>query len=244
MKPKNQFVRVYVWEAPVRLFHWVNALCIVVLCVTGYLIAHPPALMTAHAAYASYWFGTVRFVHFVAAYVFVAALILRLYWALLGNKYARWRNFLPVTVKQWKEILQVAKADVLEINNDEVESPGHNAVAYFTYAGAFALALFQIATGFALYAATSDAWFPHLFYWVIPLFGSEYVVRVLHYAAMWVFILFVCIHVYLAAYHDYIEGNGVLSSIIGGWKFMPKKTAEAAEAQGISSLPRKPRKLL
>src|SRR6056297_847521 len=32
---------VYVYEVPVRLWHWVNALAIVVLCVTGYLIAKP-----------------------------------------------------------------------------------------------------------------------------------------------------------------------------------------------------------
>lgn len=33
--------KIYVYEAPVRLWHWVNALCIVLLCVTGYLIAAP-----------------------------------------------------------------------------------------------------------------------------------------------------------------------------------------------------------
>ena len=36
---------VYVYEAPVRLWHWVNALAIVVLIVTGYLIASPPAVV-------------------------------------------------------------------------------------------------------------------------------------------------------------------------------------------------------
>ena len=29
---------VYVYEAPVRLWHWVNAAAIMTLCVTGYLI--------------------------------------------------------------------------------------------------------------------------------------------------------------------------------------------------------------
>ena len=32
---------VYVYEAPVRLWHWVNALAITVLCVTGYFIGSP-----------------------------------------------------------------------------------------------------------------------------------------------------------------------------------------------------------
>ncbi len=32
---------VYVWEVPVRIWHWVMALCMVVLAVTGYLIGTP-----------------------------------------------------------------------------------------------------------------------------------------------------------------------------------------------------------
>ena len=32
---------VYVYEAPVRLWHWVNALAITVLAVTGYFIGKP-----------------------------------------------------------------------------------------------------------------------------------------------------------------------------------------------------------
>ena len=31
----------YVWEVPVRIWHWVMALCLVVLWTTGYLIGSP-----------------------------------------------------------------------------------------------------------------------------------------------------------------------------------------------------------
>ena len=41
------FKRVYVWELPVRVYHWLNALCVLVLTVTGILIAHPPAIASA-----------------------------------------------------------------------------------------------------------------------------------------------------------------------------------------------------
>ena len=33
--------RVYVWELPVRLTHWLNFLTIIVLCFTGYYISRP-----------------------------------------------------------------------------------------------------------------------------------------------------------------------------------------------------------
>ena len=91
-------------------------------------------------------------------------------------------------------------------------------------------------------APTSQSWIPRLFTWVTPLFGSEGSVRTFHYAGMWLFVIFTFIHVYLVFYHDYVEGHGVMSSIIGGWKFMEKHKIAAQEATGISGLPTKSRK--
>ena len=39
--------RVFVWQLPVRFFHWINAFCIVALGVTGYLIGHPLAFASS-----------------------------------------------------------------------------------------------------------------------------------------------------------------------------------------------------
>ena len=83
----------------------------------------------------------------------------------------------------------------------------------------------------------SESAFPQLFTWLVPLFGSEQNLRLFHYAALWAFIVFTLIHVYLVFYHDYVEGHGVLSSIIGGWKFMEKHKIAAEEAHGISAFP-------
>jgi Ni/Fe-hydrogenase 1 B-type cytochrome subunit len=235
----HEFIRVYVWEAPVRAFHWINAACILVLCVTGFLIGHPPALMSSGDASSGYWFGTVRFIHFATAYVFVAMLVMRLYWAFAGNKFAGWRNFLPLTRRQAKDAVKVAKVELLQLSNEPLDPIGHNVVAYFTYAGTFLLALFSIVSGFALYAEMSNSWFPRLFRWIIPLFGSEYTLRSWHHAAMWLFVIFALIHIYLAIYEDYIDGHGSISSMIGGWKFMQKDVAEAPQAQGMSPWPRR-----
>jgi Ni/Fe-hydrogenase 1 B-type cytochrome subunit len=236
MNATREFVRLYVWEAPVRLFHWVNAASLLVLCVTGYLIGHPWAFMNGGDASSSYWFGTLRFVHFAAGYVFVAAMVLRLYWAFAGNKFARWSNFLPLTRYQVREVGQVIKIEMLQVSNEPLDPIGHNAVAYFTYTGTFLLAAFSIVSGFALYSQMSAAWFPAQFHWVVPLFGSEANLRFWHHAAMWGFILFIMIHVYLSIYEDYIDGHGAISSMIGGWKFMDRRAVTAPRAQGISPL--------
>ncbi|HET7536594.1 MAG TPA: Ni/Fe-hydrogenase, b-type cytochrome subunit [Candidatus Didemnitutus sp.] len=241
MNPPNGYKRVYVWEQPVRWFHWINAVCVTVLAISCYLIAHPLGFLNGGEAAFSYWFGTVRFVHFLTAYLMLGNFLFRIYWASAGNKYANWRNFFPLTRRQLKQIWDVLKVDIFQSSDKVVHTLGHNSVAYFTYTGTGLLTLFQIVSGFALYAPTSSAWFPQLFTWIVPLFGSEQNLRLFHYAGMWAFVLFISVHVYLVFYHDYVEGHGVASSIIGGWKFMEKHQAEAEEATGISAFPeRKP----
>ena len=138
MKSRKKRLReVYVWELPVRIYHWLNALCIVILCITGFIIADPLAIMTETEANFSYWFGTVRFIHFVAAFVFFFNFVFRLYWGFVGNRYARWNNFIPLKKSQWKEILEVIKVDILMIKNKPVDSIGHNALASVIYFGTF-----------------------------------------------------------------------------------------------------------
>lgn len=236
METSHDYQRVYVWEQPVRWFHWINAVSVVVLAVTGWLIAHPPAFMTTREASFGYWFGTARFLHFLFAYIFTANFAFRVYWSFVGNKFASWRNFFPLTAAQVRQIWAVLKVDIFQSSNKPVHTLGHNSMAYFTYTGTGLLTLFQIVSGFGLYAATSEAWFPQLFTWVVPLFGSESNLRIFHYAVLWAFAVFTLIHVYLAFYHDYVEGHGVLSSIVGGWKFMEKHQAAAEHATGISAL--------
>jgi len=239
MQNSHDYQRVYVWEQPVRWFHWINALCILVLGVTGYLIAHPPALMNSGEANFSYWFGKLRFVHFMTGYVFLANFLFRLYWASVGNKYTHWRNFFPVSKKQIQQVWAVLKVDVLQSSDKPVHVLGHNSVAYFTYMGTGLLTVFQVVSGFALYAPMSQFWFAHLFDWVVPIFGSEQNLRLFHYAVLWLFAVFTFIHVYLVFYHDYVEGHGVLSSMVGGWKFMETEKVSQEEAANIAGIPTK-----
>jgi Ni/Fe-hydrogenase 1 B-type cytochrome subunit len=169
--------------------------------------------------------------------VFTANFLFRLYWAFAGNKYANWRNFFPLTRGQIAQIGDVLKVDILQSTQKPVHTLGHNSMAYFTYAGTGLLTVFQVVSGYALYAPMSEAWFPALFTWATPLFGSEATLRMFHYAVMWAFGIFTLVHVYLVFYHDYVEGHGVLSSMVGGWKFMEKKHAAAQLATGISPAP-------
>ncbi len=215
--------RVYVWQLPVRLYHWVNALCVAALSVTGYLIGTPLAVASASEASHSYWFGVIRFIHFVAGFLFFFNFVFRIYWGFVGNQFARWNNFILHRKDQFKELLDVLRVDILQLRVKPLESIGHNTLAGFTYFLSFLAFLFQCITGFGLYAAMSDAWLPRLFSWIVPLMGGDFSVRQWHHMFMWFFILFSIVHVYLVFYHDYVEGRGVTSSMVGGWKFVEKE---------------------
>jgi len=215
--------RVYVWQLPVRFYHWINFLAVLVLCITGYLIGTPLAIKSSSEASFSYWFGTVRFIHFVAAYIFFFNFLFRIYWGFVGNKYAEWKNFIPTTREQFKEILDVLRVDILQVRVQPLKSIGHNALAGLTYFLTFLAFLFQSITGFGMYSAMSDSFLPKLFSWVVPLMGGDFAVRQWHHVMMWFFIIFAIIHVYLVFYHDYVEGRGVVSSMVGGWKFIEKE---------------------
>lgn len=220
---QNNIRRVYVWQLPVRLYHWVNALAVTALAVTGYLIGRPLAIQSGSEASFSYWFGTVRFIHFLTAFIFFFNFLFRIYWGFVGNRFARWQNFITLRRDQWKEMGRVLKVDVLQANGRELESIGHNSLAGLTYFLTFLAFLFQSITGFGMYSAMSDAWLPHLFAWIVPLMGGDFAVRQWHHLMMWFFIIFSMVHVYLVFYHDYVEGRGVMSSMAGGWKFIEKE---------------------
>ncbi len=212
--------RMKVWEMPVRFYHWVNALCVVVLAVTGYLIGRPVSIAYSSEAYQQYWFGTVRFVHFVTAFVFFFNFLVRIYWGFVGNEYARWNNFIPTKRAQFREMGEVLRVDILQVRPATHISVGHNSMAGLLYFLSFLVFLFQAITGFALYSSMSQSLLPKMFRWIVPLMGGDFGVRQWHHAFMWFFVVFTIVHVYLVFYHDYIEGRGTTSSMVGGWKFV------------------------
>lgn len=217
---------VYVWQLPVRFYHWINALSIVVLSATGYIIGDPPAIQSASEASFGYWFGTVRYIHFIAAYVFFFNFLIRIYWGFVGNRFANWKNFIPYTRRHWIDMWNIVKVDILQVSCEDNPNLGHNALASFTYFLTFLAFLLQVLTGFGIYSAMSHAFIPSLFAWVPSILGGDMATRDLHHILMWFFILFSLVHVYLVFYHDYIERNGTTSSMIGGWKFQEEGKEE------------------
>lgn len=231
------FKRVYVWELPVRIFHWTLAITIPVLIATGFVIADPPAISSAAEASNSYWFGYVRLIHFTAAFLLVGIFIIRIYWAFVGNRFASWRHFFPYTKKGLKNILYVLKVDVFLMKDKEKKlsniSIGHNYLAGFSYFIIFLLLVLQAFTGFALYADNSAWWFPKLVQSFAGIFGDDMTTRSIHHILAWIFMAFIVVHLYLVLYHDYVEARGETSAMISGYKFIRSERMSESEDEII-----------
>ncbi len=212
---------VYVYEAPLRLWHWINAAAITVLAITGYFIGSPPPTMSGEAS-DHFLFGYIRFAHFAAGYILGIGFVFRIYWAFVGNSHAR-EIFLYNILKAsyWKELWHEVKW-YLFLEKEPKKYEGHNPLAIFTMHWMFVWGItFMIVTGFALYGEGTGpgSWAHTLFSsWLIPLFGQSMDVHTWHHLGMWLIVLFVMIHVYVAVREDIMSKQSIISSMISGWR--------------------------
>jgi Ni/Fe-hydrogenase 1 B-type cytochrome subunit len=207
----------YVWELPVRIVHWTIVLALVVLSVTGYYIHNPFVSGSGGPGHPGFTMGTIRFVHEVTGFVFIAAVLFRVYWAFAGNRYAHWRALLPVTGAQRHDLRETARYYGLRRRHPP-RMNGHNPLAGLAYVVLYVLFLLSILSGLGLFAWVSriPAW-RTLFGWTWSVLPIQQL-RLLHFLLMFAFGAFLIHHVYSAMLIDVEERNGEFSSMITGYK--------------------------
>jgi Ni/Fe-hydrogenase 1 B-type cytochrome subunit len=225
--PSGKLFPVYVWQVPVRIWHWVMATCMVVLAITGYLIGSPPPSVGGEASN-SFLFGYIRFTHFSAALIFVVAFVLRLLWVVIGNRFAREIFSVPLKMlsgRWWAGLVDQTKY-YLFIKREAQPWQGHNPLAMAAMFFMYVLgALFMILTGLALYGEGlgRESWIFQAFSsWVLPLLGYSQNVHTLHHLGMWYLIVFVIAHVYMVVREDIFSEVTVISTMINGWRVAKK----------------------
>jgi Ni/Fe-hydrogenase 1 B-type cytochrome subunit len=217
---------IYVWEAPVRIWHWVMMLAMLVLIGTGFLIGVPPPSLGGEANF-NFWFGYIRFLHFAAGYVFTIMFLLRLYWAFVGNKYAREIFIVPYSMLSWKfwDGLIHQTLYYLFVHKESRGYPGHNPVAAAAMFFMYVLGtVWIILSGFALYGEGTGmgTWqFDWFTAWLQPLVGDSQALHTYHRVGMWYLILFSIVHLYMATREDIFSKETVVSTMINGWR-VPK----------------------
>jgi Ni/Fe-hydrogenase 1 B-type cytochrome subunit len=211
---EKRIVRYYVWELPVRLVHWTIVFTIVILSVTGYYIQDP--YLIAHGS-GAYVMGTMRAIHLGAGFVFLAALVFRLYWFFAGNEFARWRAFLPLTKKQRLNLWETIRYYGLRRYPPPL-TIGHNMLAAPVYALIYLLCGVEAITGLAMYNAQVQNHFLGFFIGWISYLVSIQTLRSIHYFLMFAFWAFLVHHLYSAVLTAIHERDGLMDSIFTGNK--------------------------
>lgn len=216
----------YIFSPFLRIFHWIMVAMILILFVTGLLITKPMNVSTTEPFFTITSMDLVRDIHFVAAFIFCASFILRIYGFII-NKGDRlfprvWEGHF------YEETVDVALHYMLL-------KPHHasflrNPLARGSYAALYAMVAVEIVTGFAMYFMTNPSGTGGiLFGWFNLLVGSEMMTHYIHHYVAWFIILFAIGHMYMVVRAEFMEGESEISSMFAGKKILAHTPKDANE---------------
>jgi Ni/Fe-hydrogenase 1 B-type cytochrome subunit len=216
--------RLYIWELPVRLTHWLIFFSVIVLSATGYYIGHP-FINVSGPARDHFVMGTMRVVHLYAAIVFALSVLVRIYWMFAGNVYAALTQLIPLRRERFRSFWEAAMFYSF-MRREPEECAGHNALAGSSYAMIYGVYLLMTATGLALYTVDASPSSPfQVFDFLIPLFYGLQMARLIHHIGMWIVLMFAVVHIYFVIVASVAERIGTFDSIVSGYKFLSKRKA-------------------
>ena len=190
----GELVRVYVWEWPVRLTHWLTAYAILILACTGFYMGHP-FIVASGPASQHFVMGWVKTIHSYTAIVFALSVVSRVIWMFTGNTYSRWDKFIPVSRPRLVGLVESLRYYLLQLRQPP-GFVGHNPLAGFTYLFVFLLFSMMITTGLALYTVSAPVSSPfRVFHFLLPLWGGPQTARWFHHIGMWLILAFAVHHV-------------------------------------------------
>jgi len=229
-----------VWDAPTRIFHWINFVSVVLLVLVGMLMLYRKELgivsLDARVA--------IKELHVVIGYVFVLNLLFRLAWGFIGNRFARWNTILP-----GRGFGDAVTAYVASIKNGRRQQfLGHNPMGRLAVTFLMLMLMTQAATG--LIRAGTDVYYPP--------FGSIFAAQVaadgvdpaslkpydktgtdaaklkamldfkhiygeIHYYLFFVLLAMILLHVAVVIRIEITERNGLISAMFSGTKTLSAK---------------------
>lgn len=243
MTTENRLYEEKVWDRSIRVFHWVNVLCVLALMIIGSAILYANLLGISSEGKI-----TLKIMHAYVGYVFAFNLLWRLVWGFVGSSTARWGAVMPFSktylsdLKEWLHGIRTGHPP---------EYRGHNPAAKLMLLLLYILLVGQMTTGLVL--AGTDLYFPpfgHEFAeWatgagedhsqlvgLVP--GAKEMLDPEGYAAMrqfrepfiaihklffWFMLAAVVLHVLAVVIEEIRHGNGLVSAMISGKKVFRQK---------------------
>lgn len=212
----------YEFSMWLRITHWVRVLAIVILTFTGFYIAIPfiePALSGGEPV--NFLQALMRSWHEIFGFLLIAVTIGKFYLFFMDrqSKIERnsFRDFLnpKVWINQIKYYMLIGKHPHLK--------GVYNPLQFIAYIGVYVALLVICLTGVILYVHIYHEGLGGLLYPLMrpieELMGGLAMVREIHHIAMWFFIVFLPVHIYLATFNSVYGESGAMDSIISGYKW-------------------------
>ncbi len=215
---------IYIYEAPVRVWHWLNAAAVVALAVTGYVIGTPLPSYTGDPS-TVYVMGWIRLVHLAAGHIFAVLWVMRIWWAFVGNSFSRQLFIPPVWSQRWIDGLFYQVKWNLFLVSKARRYSGLNPLAHVTMLVAFVVpSALLVITGYAMYAevAGHESWLYALFGWTSHITSNTIDLHTIHRVCMWVVLAFMVAHVYTAVREDIVSRQSMVSTVLSGYRLFKR----------------------
>ena len=174
-----------------RILHELIMVSILLLIITGFYIHRP------FVGGGGFLMSMMRGVHFFFAAVLIITTVVRVV-AMFVGKDRDWRSFIP-TGSDFK-LLPSTINYYAYIGKEPELKKKYNPLQMISYCFAFIFIIFQIISGLALqYPDGAFGWFNY------GWFNNEIEARMAHFVVMWLLIMFMMIHLYLAIREKFQE---------------------------------------
>jgi len=233
----------FAWDRSVRIFHWINLVCMIALIAVGLAILNDGALGVTDDGKV-----LLKTIHVLFGYVFAVNLAFRLLWAFIGGPQSRWRAILP----GGRGYLGEVRSYLASIRAGKPRQYlGHNPLGRLSVAILLLLLLSQAVSGLAL--AGTDLFFPPLGAWIaswvaapgidsatlVPYAPATYdpaaydAMRafrkpfiMVHSNGFYVLLVFGVLHILAVVMTEIREGGGLVSAMITGRKVLSGPPAD------------------
>lgn len=213
---------VYEFSIGLRLAHWIRALSIVVLVVSGLYIAYVFAAPVPSGEPVNFMNAKWRAVHEIAGFVLIACFIFKIYLFIFDKQSHIER------VSFWDFIhpsIWIAQIKYYVLFSEHPRLKGtYNPLQFVAYLGFYIMLVLICLTGLILYVHNYHEGLGGLLYepmrYFELMFGGLANVRAIHHIVTWGIVIFVCVHVYMAVFNAIKGKNGGMDAIVSGYKYL------------------------
>jgi Ni/Fe-hydrogenase 1 B-type cytochrome subunit len=209
------------FSAGLRWTHWLRAIAIAVLTVTGFYLAYVFIAPEASDEPILFLNAKFRMWHQIAGFLLIAVTIYKTYLFLVDKQSMRERIAIVdfLSPKTW-----FAQIKYYLFMGEHPHLRGvYNPLQFVAYIGLYAMVFVVCITGLVLYVHVYHEGLGGALYdYMRPLevmMGGLANVREIHHIAMWGILIFVPVHIYMAIFNSIMGKEGSIDSIISGYKF-------------------------